>query len=137
MLLPQKQREIGALRPRSSFKKRPTGWTREKVPRAYNDAPLRGIPKSLFLEKLAKKYDFPLSQQKAARWVDKYINVMLKIQTSTQKNPLLNLIKSDTKFSSKIAVFCAVEQFQKKNLKKRCSTSKVRVPFHANIAVYC
>ena len=114
MLLPQKQREIAALRPKSSFKKRPTGWTREKVPRAYNDAPLRGIPKSLFLEKLAKKYDFPLSQQKAARWVDKYINVMLKIQTSTQKNPLLNLIKSDTKFSSKIAVFCAVEQFQKK-----------------------
>ena len=70
--------------------------------------------RSLFLEKLAKKYDFPLSQQKAARWVDKYINVMLKIQTSTQKNPLLNLIKSDTMCSSKIAVFCAVEQFQKK-----------------------
>ena len=65
MLLLQKQREIAALRPRSSFKKRPTGWTREKVARAYNDdAPLRGIPKSLFLEKLAKKYDFPLSQQK-------------------------------------------------------------------------
>ena len=75
MLLPQKQREIAALRPRSSFKKRPTGWTREKVARAHDDAPLRGIPKSLFLEKLAKKCDFPFSQQKAAKWVDKYINV--------------------------------------------------------------
>ena len=74
MLLPQKQREIGALRPRSSFKKRPTGWTREKVARAYNDAPLKGIPKSLFLEKWAEKYDFPLGQQKAATWVRKYIN---------------------------------------------------------------
>ena len=66
--------------------------------------------------------------------IDKYINVMLKIQTSTQKNPLMNLINSDTMCSSKIAVFCAVEQFQK-NLKNRCSTSKVSVPFHSNTAV--
>ena len=50
------------------------GWTREKVARAYNDAPLKGIPKSLFLEKWAEKYNFPLGQQKAATWVRKYIN---------------------------------------------------------------
>ena len=40
-MLPQEQREIAALRPKSSFKKLPTGWTREKVARAYNDAPLK------------------------------------------------------------------------------------------------
>jgi len=73
-MLPQEQREIAALRPKSSFKKFPTGWTLEKVARAYNDAPLKGIPKSLFLEKWTKKYDFPLGQQKAATWVRKYIN---------------------------------------------------------------
>ena len=73
-MLPQEQREIAALRPKSSFKELPTGWTREKVARACNDAPLKGIPKSLFLEKWAGKYDFPLGQQKAATWVRKYIN---------------------------------------------------------------
>ena len=35
---------------------------------------MRGIPKSLFLQKWAEKYDFPLSQQKAAKWVELYIN---------------------------------------------------------------
>ena len=73
-ILPQEQRENAASRPRHGFKKLPEGWTRQKVARAYNDAPLRGIPKSLFLQKWAEKYDFPLSQQKAAKWVELYIN---------------------------------------------------------------
>ena len=57
---PRDQRKYAASKPRHSFKNLPEGWTREKVARAYETAPLRGIPKSTWLEKWAEKYDFPL-----------------------------------------------------------------------------
>jgi len=53
---PRDQRKYAASKPRHSFKNLPEGWTREKVARAYETAPLRGIPKSTWLEKWAEKY---------------------------------------------------------------------------------
>ena len=61
---PRDQRKHAASKPRHSFKNLPEGWTREKVARAYETAPLRGIPKSTWLEKWAEKYDFPLCRWK-------------------------------------------------------------------------
>ena len=61
---PHDQRKYAAIKPRHSFKNLPEGWTREKVARAYETAPLRGILKSTWLEKRAEKYDFPL-----CRWM--------------------------------------------------------------------
>ena len=70
---PRDQRKYAASKPRHSFKNLPEGWTREKVARAYETAPLRGIPKSTWLEKWAEKYDFPLCRWKVRRWVKKCI----------------------------------------------------------------
>ena len=61
---PHDQRKYAAIKPRHSFKNLPERWTREKVARAYETAPLRGILKSTWLEKRAEKYDFPL-----CRWM--------------------------------------------------------------------
>ena len=47
---PRHQRKYAVSKPRYSFKNLPKGWTREKVARAYETAPLRGIPKSTWLE---------------------------------------------------------------------------------------
>ena len=46
----------------------------DRVDVIWQEKAMRGIPKSLFLQKWAEKYDFPLSQQKAAKWVELYIN---------------------------------------------------------------
>ena len=70
---PRDQRKYAASKPRHSFKNLPEGWTREKVARAYETAPLRGILKSTWLEKRAEKYDFPLCRWKVRRWVKKCI----------------------------------------------------------------
>ena len=56
---------------KQSFKELPEGWTREKVAVAYDSAPKRGVPKSVFLEKWNQKYDFKLTKQKAGVWVKK------------------------------------------------------------------
>ena len=63
----RKQRKYAANKPRLSFKNLPEEWTREKVARAYEAAPLRGIPKSTWLEKWAQKYDSPLCRWKVRR----------------------------------------------------------------------
>ena len=57
---PHDQRKYAVIKTRHSFKNLSEGWTRERIARAYETAPLRGIPKSTWLEKWAEKYDFPL-----------------------------------------------------------------------------
>ena len=55
--------------PESSFyDKRVNVMWQEK---AYKEAPLRRVPKSVWLQKWAQKYDFPLCKRKAGRWVKK------------------------------------------------------------------
>ena len=58
---------------KQSFKELPEGWTREKVAVAHDSAPKRGVPKSVFLEKLNQKYDFKLTKQKVGVWVKKFL----------------------------------------------------------------
>ena len=57
---------------KTSFKKLPAGWTREKVAKAYHKAGQRGA-KGKFLNMWANKYDFKLSQQKAREWETKFV----------------------------------------------------------------
>ena len=62
---PRDQQKYVASKSRHSFKSLPEGWSREKVACAYETVPLRGIPKSTWLEKRAEKYDIPLCRWKA------------------------------------------------------------------------
>ena len=67
---PHDQQKYAASKPRHRYKNLPKEWTREKIARAYETTPLRGIPtKSTWLEKRAEKYDFPLCRWKVRRRV--------------------------------------------------------------------
>ena len=109
-IFPQEQRENAASRPRHGFKKLPEKWTRQKVARAYNDAPLRGIPKSLLLQKCAERYDFPFLSKKRQNGLN-FTSTTTKTLTATQETLLINLIKSDTNSVTKIAVFFVYKTF--------------------------
>ena len=67
-----KRRKISSIS-KKSLKEMPEGWTREKVAVAYDSAPKRGVPKSVFLDKWNQKYDFKLTKQKAGVWVNKFL----------------------------------------------------------------
>ena len=62
--------------------------------KAYKEAPLRRVPKSVWLQKWAQKYDFPLCKRKAGRWVKKKFKTM-QTKKETQKKVFVNLIKWD------------------------------------------
>jgi uncharacterized protein YbdZ (MbtH family) len=66
------QRNEASYSLKTSFKKLPAGWTREKVAKAYHKAGQRGA-KGKFLDMGANKYDFKLSQQKAREWETKFV----------------------------------------------------------------
>ena len=70
-LVNQKVRFDGRTGPESSFyDKRVNVMWQEKE---YKEAPLRGVPKSVWLQNWAQKYDFSLCKRKAERWVKKFI----------------------------------------------------------------
>ena len=64
------QRNAASYSVKTSFKKLPAGWTREKIAKAYHKAGQWGA-KGKFLNMWANKYDFKLSQQKAREWETK------------------------------------------------------------------
>ena len=66
------QRKV-SYKPKQSFKNLPEGWTREKVAIAYDGAPLRGVPKNIFIKKWNEKYDFKLTSRKVRKWVDLFL----------------------------------------------------------------
>jgi len=54
------QQRKASYKPKESFKNLPEGWTRDKVAIAYDGAPLRRIPKNIFMKKWNEKYDFKM-----------------------------------------------------------------------------
>ena len=70
---PITQRRNASVQPKQSFNELPEGWTRKKVAIAYDTAPRKGVPKSQFIEKWNKKYDFQLTGRKARDWVSKFL----------------------------------------------------------------
>ena len=103
--------------------------------KAYEEAPLRGVRESVWLQKWSQKYNFPLCKRKAGRWVKKFIKKRCKRRKRLRRKFLwiwLNRIYHVFKNSS---FYVFLGNFLKYTWKNRTSTSKVPVPFVANNAV--
>ena len=87
-MTPQEQREDASSKAKHSHKALPQGWTREKVARAYSEAPSRGCPKGVWLESWNKKYDFPLCHRKVGVWVKKFIKMGIDENSDAEESSI-------------------------------------------------